>query len=210
MRSPVCLTARRRRTVARHYPLPSFLPFFRSFFFLPLFLCLFSSLVHLQLDTLSLFLCLSLSFSPRRLVYASGSDPSGVRDLARGYAALRGGWPRKENVLAASRYLSSLPLISDTTGYLLRLRARALSALRLSTMGSAPPPSPRPAVQGGHRSQRFRVSLVPRRSDGSVGTKRKLYRSVIAPRILVRIKVRKIDSRVYYPNEWEGGKCNGV
>lgn len=153
MRSAVCLTARRRRTVARHYPLPSFLPFFLSFFLflLPLFspplLLLLLSLLFTRSpstgpDTLSF--SLSPSLSPRLRVYASGSDPSGVRDLARGYAALRGGWPRKENVLAASRYLSSLPLISDTTGYLLRLRARALSALRLSTMGSPL----RPAVRG--------------------------------------------------------------
>ena len=135
----------RRATLPASF-LPSFLSFVPSFFFLFSFV---SSLHSFTFNwILSLSFSVSFSFSPRRRVYASGSDPSGVRDLARGYAALRGGWPRKENVLAASRYLSSLPLISDTTGYLLRLRARALSALRLSTMGSAPPPSPRPAVQG--------------------------------------------------------------
>lgn len=141
----------RRATLPASF-LPSFLSFVLSFSSSSFFSSSSSSSSPLSLlftrspstgpDTLSF--SLSPSLSPRLRVYASGSDPSGVRDLARGYAALRGGWPRKENVLAASRYLSSLPLISDTTGYLLRLRARALSALRLSTMGSPL----RPAVRG--------------------------------------------------------------
>ena len=83
MRSPVCLTARRRRTVARHYPLPSFLPFFRSFFFLPLFLCLFSSLVHLQLDTLSLSLSLSLFLSSPACLRQWKRSVRGSRSRAR-------------------------------------------------------------------------------------------------------------------------------
>ena len=83
MRSPVCLTARRRRPVARHYPLPSFLPSFLSFL-------LFSSSFPLSLlftrspsTGYSLFLCFFLFLSSPACLRQWKRSVRGSRSRAR-------------------------------------------------------------------------------------------------------------------------------
>ena len=67
-----------------------------------------------------------------RRVYASGSHPSGVRDLARGYTALRWMASQRERSRCVSLFVF-LAVDIRYAGYLLRLRlaARALSVPRL-------------------------------------------------------------------------------
>ena len=205
MRSPVCLTARRRRPVARHYPLPSFLPSFLSFL-------LFSSSFPLSLlftrspsTGYSLFLCFFLFLSSPACLRQWKRSVRGSRSRARICGPARWMASQRERSRCVSLFVF---LAVDIRYDRLPSSSSCSCSIGPKTIhdGIGSSPLPPASCSGGHRSQRFRVSLVPRRSDGSVGTKRKLYRSVIAPRILVRIKVRKIDSRVYYPNEWEGGE----
>lgn len=123
----VCLTARRHRAVARHRLLSlllfSLLSLSLSFYY--------SSPSSSPSSSPYVALYPGHRYSLRR-VYASGSHPSGVRDLARGYTALRWMASQRERSRCVSLFVF-LAVDIRYAGYLLRLRlaARALSVPRL-------------------------------------------------------------------------------